>query len=765
VSALPQRLGPYLLEAELGRGAMGVVYRARDTRVDRVVAIKLVLTEGQVQAQRFELEARAAARLRHKNLVAVHDLSIEGNRVYLVSEFVPGRSLQALLKEQGRFEPERAVELLARLCDGVEHAHQADVIHRDIKPDNVLLADEEPRLADFGIARIDTGGMTKTGQLLGTPSFMPPEQAGGERDRIGPRSDVYSLGATLYALLTGQPPFSAGSPYATVTAVLTKEPQPPSELAPIPPELDAIVLRALAKEPDERYQSAAALGQALEDWQRGVAHEDVRRGQGKAKRVVFVAGALIVMAAAAAAAWFGKRAFAPPTLAKPPTPTPSPSSRPNKPGLGGPLGDAKTLWSDPDRLDPDAALAAYAKKLEDGVEGAIEPLSEILTAGHGDEPLRKSALAALEHQATSGSEAALLALARVLTKGRSANPEAAQAYCAELKARGQGRGLLWLGDYWKSRGDTRQAEIFYLAAKEAGDQEGRVRLGELLILRGSRKDEGLIYLAAAEGERIASASKAMGDAYRYSRGVERDLAKSEHHYRQAIRRGSLEASFQLATLLRYQNKNYRPLLEETARKGHAQAAAELSRLLIEADPARALRLTRFAASRGYALATVWLAEHYFQGQGVERDAQRGWEILRVASSRLNARACCALGTRLQGQGQVSEARALWREQVEEDQDTEAAGLLAASLLDHEPKPEDTSEAKKLLHQAADKAEPNSAIRLARAYEEGPSHPLGLEVDLARALKYYLLGARGRDASKDVARINNKILEANLKKRE
>jgi len=757
VPDLPQQLGPYLLEAELGRGAMGVVYRARDTRVDRLVAIKLVLTEGETQAQRFEIEARAAARLRHKNLVAVHDLSREGNRVYLVSEFVQGRSLRDLLKERGRFEVEQAVELMARLCDGVEHAHQAGVIHRDIKPDNVLLEGDEPRLADFGIARIDEGGMTKTGQMLGTPSFMPPEQAGGERARIGPTSDVYSLGATLYSLLTGQPPFSGGSNFATVTAVLTKAPQPPSELAPVPPELEAIVLGCLAKEPRDRPASAAALSQALRDWQAGVFDSVLSQGQERAKRSVLVAGALTVATTALLGLYVAKRALTPPTLAKPPTPVATPTPTPTPTPLEETLRRASPLWEDPDLVDGDGALAAYLVLLREGVVESAAPLAEILVAGHGDEAQRRSAIAALRRLHERGSREATLALARVLTKGRSADPLAAQGYCKDLESEGEGCGLRWLGDLHATRGKRREAEIFYLAAKKTGDKEAQVRLGELLLWSERRVEEGLLYLGGAQGDQVGSASKAIGDAFRYARGVGRDLDRAEINYREAIQRGSVEARYELALKIKRQRpEEYTRLLREGSRLGDPRATAALSREKVASDPAGALRLARWASSRGHELATVWVAQHHLDGRGTKRDVPRGLEILRRAARRGNPRAQTALGIRLHEEGQVDRARALWREQIERDQDAEAKARLSLSVLDGEPPPNDEAkaEALQLLEEAALRGQTDCSLRLAEAYEFGPEHALGLEVDLSRALKFYLLGGLARGA--DLTRVTEKI---------
>ncbi|MCA8924556.1 MAG: serine/threonine protein kinase [Planctomycetes bacterium] len=232
---------------ELARGGMGVVLVARHPELDREVALKLLLSEAaSPQAvARFEAEAQALGRLAHPGIVAVHAYGHEGQHPYLVMELVEGEALDEVLKRDGPLEARRAAELLAQLSDALEAAHQAGVLHRDLKPANVLLDRAgQPRVTDFGIAKdVERETLTQTGQVLGTPAYMAPEQAAGERARFGPATDVYGLGATLYALLAGHPPFRGASAMNLLVAVMHKpyEPLPPE----VDPALSAICARCL----------------------------------------------------------------------------------------------------------------------------------------------------------------------------------------------------------------------------------------------------------------------------------------------------------------------------------------------------------------------------------------------------------------------------------------------------------------------------------------------------------------------------------------
>jgi serine/threonine-protein kinase len=267
---LPARFGDYLLKQELGRGGMGVVYRATQTSLGREVAVKMIL-RGQLASpadrQRFEAEAQAAARLDHPGIVPVYEVGEIDARPYFSMKFVHGTTLAQRLAE-GPLPSRDAARMLAAVARAIHFAHMRGVLHRDLKPSNILLDEQgEPHVTDFGLAKqtSDAPTLTKTGAVLGTPAYMAPEQAAGAGGRVGPQSDVYSLGVILYHMLTGRPPFQAASPGEMVLLVLEQDPVPPRMLNPqADRDLEMICLRCLQKPMDLRYASAAALADDLE---------------------------------------------------------------------------------------------------------------------------------------------------------------------------------------------------------------------------------------------------------------------------------------------------------------------------------------------------------------------------------------------------------------------------------------------------------------------------------------------------------------------
>lgn len=267
---LPAKFGDYELRQEIGRGGMGVVYRAAQTSLSREVAVKMIL-RGQLASQadreRFEAEARAAARLDHPGIVPVYEVGEIGGRPYFSMKHVCGTTLAQRLAE-GPLPPREAARMLAAVARAIHFAHLRGVLHRDLKPSNILLDEQgEPHVTDFGLAKqiTDAASLTKSGAVLGTPAYMAPEQAVGARGQVGPQSDVYSLGVILYHMLTGRPPFQAASPAEMVLLVLEQDPVPPRMLNPkADRDLEMICLRCLQKPIDLRYASAAALADDLE---------------------------------------------------------------------------------------------------------------------------------------------------------------------------------------------------------------------------------------------------------------------------------------------------------------------------------------------------------------------------------------------------------------------------------------------------------------------------------------------------------------------
>jgi outer membrane protein assembly factor BamB len=262
--------GNYEILNEIARGGMGVVYRARQMSLDRVVALKMILA-GQLasddEVRRFHAEAQTAAKLQHPNIVAIFEVGEHKGQHYFSMDYVEGHSLADLVRTSP-LPPRQAARYVKMVADAIHYAHNQGVLHRDIKPSNVLIDSfDQPRVTDFGLARSLSSdkGLTATGAVVGTPSYMPPEQASADRGQMGPHSDVYSLGALLYELVTGRPPFRAATPLDTLMQVLTTDPAAPRLLnAAVDRDLETIVLKCLAKEPARRYPSAQELSDDLQ---------------------------------------------------------------------------------------------------------------------------------------------------------------------------------------------------------------------------------------------------------------------------------------------------------------------------------------------------------------------------------------------------------------------------------------------------------------------------------------------------------------------
>jgi|GEM_PF-819410 len=263
-------VGDYQVVGELGRGGMGVVYKARHRKLNRLVALKMILAgkhSGNEALSRFIAEAQAVAKLQHPGIVQIFDIGEHQGLPYFSLEFVDGTDLQKDLNNLPR-DPKRAAEMVEHLCHAMQYAHEHKILHRDLKPANILLdKDGKPKISDFGLAKnVDTegSGATSDGTIMGSPSYMPPEQARGQNSSISPRSDLYSLGAILYQMLTARPPFVAERPLETVLQVINNEPVAVRDLQPnVPVDLETICMKALQKDPDQRYASCADLAADL----------------------------------------------------------------------------------------------------------------------------------------------------------------------------------------------------------------------------------------------------------------------------------------------------------------------------------------------------------------------------------------------------------------------------------------------------------------------------------------------------------------------
>ncbi len=277
-ASVPKRVGDYELGRELGRGGMGVVFEARQISLNRHVAVKMILRgefATEAELSRFRAEAESAGRLEHPNIVAIYEVGEHEGQPYFSMPHVPGTTLARRLAE-GPIPPREAAELMLPVCRAVDHAHKRGILHRDLKPSNILIDTAgRPLVTDFGLAKrfppdgetvvSATGPVTRSGDLLGTPGYMAPEQAAGNRGNVSQQTDVYALGAILYATITGRPPFQSGSPVDTLMMVLEQDPPIPRLLNPsADPDLELISLKALQKPADLRYATADAMADDLQ---------------------------------------------------------------------------------------------------------------------------------------------------------------------------------------------------------------------------------------------------------------------------------------------------------------------------------------------------------------------------------------------------------------------------------------------------------------------------------------------------------------------
>ena len=299
-----KRFGRYEILGDLGRGAMGVVYKARDPQIDRTVAVKTIALHGQdPEAEkefrlRFQNEAQAAGRLHHPGIVSVFDVGEdpETQDPYIVLEYVDGEALNRILKREKKLPIERALQLTEEVALALSYAHAQGVTHRDVKPGNILVSqDGRPKIADFGIAKLNLANLTVPGKLLGTPAYMAPEQLSGTA--ADGRSDLFSLGVILYAMVTGHSPFQGDSATTVCFKVANREPVPASALdMNLPREIDSIISRAMAKDPKRRFQTGAEFAAAVAELRTAISLSKTRPGSGSTTARVLAASPAVGMA-------------------------------------------------------------------------------------------------------------------------------------------------------------------------------------------------------------------------------------------------------------------------------------------------------------------------------------------------------------------------------------------------------------------------------------------------------------------------------------
>ena len=290
-----KRVGRYDLLERIGRGGMGVVYRAKDSGIGRLVAVKMLISDIDVSdetRERFFREARSAGQLTHRNIITIYDFGEEGGRAYIVMELLTGESLTNLLARGVKLPLEQQVEIMMRVSEGLAFAHSRGIIHRDVKPANLFVTtDGQVKILDFGVARIASSKLTRSGLLVGTPDYMSPEQVMGQV--VDQRSDVFSAGAVFYQLLTGKKPFAAKRLPDVLNRVRLEAPEAITE-AEAPAELTAIVMKALEKDPTHRYQRIvemlASLTKFMQSWDRETRQIAARAFERYAENAALIAG-------------------------------------------------------------------------------------------------------------------------------------------------------------------------------------------------------------------------------------------------------------------------------------------------------------------------------------------------------------------------------------------------------------------------------------------------------------------------------------------
>ena len=318
----PQSFGRYQIVQELGRGNVGRVFLVKDPHLNRLVALKVLLNarmSDRTSIERFLREAQATAKLDHPHIVRVYDIGREEEIFYFTMDYLQGKSLEQLLKKQKKLSPRKAALMMHKICLAMDYAHSQEIIHRDLKPANIMLdVNQEPRIMDFGMARIitdESARLSKSGTIIGTPAYMPPEQAHGDIRNIDKRSDVYSLGATLYEMITGRLPFPGTDAMKVLMKVVSQPPLPPRELHPqIPHDLQNICLKALQKDKSDRYASAKAMAEDLDRFLEGIAVEAESpafsfKKWAQQHKGLLIGGASLVLIIVALVVWLGVTAM------------------------------------------------------------------------------------------------------------------------------------------------------------------------------------------------------------------------------------------------------------------------------------------------------------------------------------------------------------------------------------------------------------------------------------------------------------------------
>jgi serine/threonine-protein kinase len=566
------RLGKYEIWRELGRGAMGIVYEAFDPLIQRTVAIKTILkssfdkSEAQEAFSRFRREAQAAGRLTHPKIVSIYEYGEDEEMAYIVMELIRGKELKEYFDREERFDIRDGIRIVLQLLDALDYSHSRGVVHRDIKPANILITEEgEIKIADFGIAKIESTHLTKAGIVLGTPTYMSPEQfMGKEVDR---RTDIYSAGVVLYQFLTGTRPFT-GSVIAIMHKAVNQEAVPPSQLNPaIPESLDQVVKKAMAKRPDDRYQTAAEFLEALKQAAKDLPTQAAEPSLISANHMFAPAEATVVLPRAAKTAQ--------------------------------PKNDVEFWRSITDSQN----LADFQRYLDQYPDGQFAELARLRIAS-----LEKAHALAREEKARREREAEEQA-----RRYRAAEEIRAKEAALQRKE-AEGKALL-----------TRQVEAIRAEAtetraraeaqrrKEAGEQAHRAQELAGLMAEKGKKLAGVVAEREAEREAQrkleAEAKQQLADRIRRKREAEEDEARIEKERAEAKARVKTQAEAEARRKLVEENRIHR---ENDLAEARTQAEARRKQEEA-AEPARRAhtRIVAIVAAAAIAVAgaALWLVLH------------------------------------------------------------------------------------------------------------------------------------------------------------
>jgi TPR repeat protein len=696
-----ERIGPYEVVDELGRGGMGVVYRARDSRSGDEVALKLLLSHrgaNEHARQRTATELAVLIRLRHPSVVAALGSGEHQGAPYLALELVDGESLQSRLR-RGPLPIQEAIRIGRELAGALAHVHAQGALHRDLKPDNVLLrsSDGAALLTDFGLAldlEASYSRVSRTGVFLGTPGYWAPEQARGEIHELSPSTDVYGLGAVLYAALTANPPVTGTSLVEFLEPIRFERIVPPQRVrAEVPGWLSELCMSCLSPDPNARPVSAALVEEALAE-----PRVDKRQSWASVLAIALLAGLVSALASVGLTSYLGESS---------PSPAPSPSaeaveavpSPPSTPAESSPRDLARRGLEALEAKNYDEARALLLRAVERGNRRAMVGLGQLFSSAPTD--FRDDAQAAewYRRAAEKGSVPGMVGLGQALRVGRGV-PK-----------------------------DEAQAAKWYQRAADQGNSRAMVKLGVMLARgQGVPKDLGraveLYRQAVAKNNTMAMFN--LGQVLHRGRGAPKDVAGAVGLYRRAIEGGNTHAMVSLGVMLERgidiprDDPAAAGLYRRAAERGNTKGMAALGVMLetgigVPRDVAQAMVWYRRAAERGNSLAMVNLANRLAAGIGGSKDEGQAVEWFRRAAKRGNARAMFNLGNMLRlGRGvPQDEAGAVeWYRLAANKGDAEAMFNLGVTLTAGTGVPKDAARARHWFRLAAKKGD----VRIRQAAE-------------------------------------------------